>query len=257
MVAGFFLRLRSEIEHWLRSSWSLRAVEVHYDDLAADYDAINQRVDSYFRRFTDTIRLAELPDDAYILDIFARTGKGIAYFQAQGKVGRAVCVDVSTEMGRLCSRRLYEIGFHNFRWIQICAYGLPLPDNEFDVILSLETVEHFDDPQRIIKEMGRVTRPGGTLLLTTPNTLWEPIHALASVTGVHHSEGPHRFIPVSRLRQYISRAGFEIMKYQTYVIIPAGPTWLLKVGQYLEQRMSNRQRSAFGLRRVFVCRKLP
>lgn len=257
MTLTILSRIRDEMAHWARSSWSFKAIAAHYDRLAENYDAINEGADSYFRRFTDAMRLGRLPDDAYVLDVCARTGNGIAYFYQQGKVGKAVCADVSTEMGRLCNRQLQGIGFHDFRWIQICDYAWPLADDEFDVVLSLETVEHFDDPRRFIKELGRVTRPGGTLLLSTPNVLWEPVHALAAITGLHHSEGPHRFVTRRRLREALTYAGFLIEHMETTVLIPAGPSWLLHLGKWIETRMKTSLMPTIGLRHFFICKKLP
>ena len=257
MNSGLLLRTRAEIAHWTRSSWSFEAVEAHYDALAADYDDINESADSYFRRFTDAMRLTRLPDDAYVLDVCARTGNGTAYFYQQGKVGQAVCADVSREMGRLCSQRLEEAGFYDYRWLKIESYDWPFADGEFEVVLSLETVEHFDDPRRFIGELGRVTREGGTLLLSTPNVLWEPVHALAAITGMHHSEGPHRFVPRLRLREALTLAGFFIEGIETTVLVPAGPQWLLRIGKWLETRTRDSLMPLIGLRHLFVCRKLP
>ena len=249
-------RLKQEVGYWAHSTWSFTDVEAHYDALAADYDEINESAHSYFRRFTDTLRLAQIPDDAYMLDICARTGKGTAYFYEQGKVGRAVCADVSREMGKRCAERLQSTGFRKFRWVQICSYRWPFAHGEFDVVLSLETVEHFARPDLFIRELGRVTRPGGTLILSTPNRLWEPIHALAAISGLHHSEGPHRFLPYRQLRQFISQAGFQMTQAETGVLVPAGPRWLVRTGEWLERHMSSRLMGFVGLRRLLICRKL-
>ena len=257
MINNFLGRIGAEIRHWTRPSWSFNAIEAHYDALAADYDTINEAADSYFRRFTDAMRLARLPDDAYVLDVCARTGNGTAFFYQQGKVGRAVCADVSREMGRLCARRLEEVGLQNYRWLQICDYDWPFAEEEFEVVLSLETVEHFADPQRFIQELGRVTQPGGTLLLSTPNVLWEPMHALAAITGMHHSEGPHRFLKRRQLREALTYAGFQTVHTETTVLIPAGPDWLLDVGKWVEARTRNSLMPIVGLRHLFICHKLP
>jgi SAM-dependent methyltransferase len=63
--------------------------------------------------------------------------------------------------------------------------ALPVPDRSFDIVLCTQVLEHCDDPARGIREMHRVLRPGGRLLLSThgvqvyhpsPNDLWRWTH---------------------------------------------------------------------------------
>jgi 2-polyprenyl-3-methyl-5-hydroxy-6-metoxy-1,4-benzoquinol methylase len=42
-------------------------------------------------------------------------------------------------------------------------------DKQFDMVASFEVLEHLSAPLRYLREFWRVTRPGGLLLLTTPN----------------------------------------------------------------------------------------
>jgi SAM-dependent methyltransferase len=49
--------------------------------------------------------------------------------------------------------------------------SLPFPDESFDLVVSLETLEHVPDPDRGLAELVRVTRRGGRLIVTTPNYL--------------------------------------------------------------------------------------
>jgi SAM-dependent methyltransferase len=48
---------------------------------------------------------------------------------------------------------------------------LPYPDHFFDHAVCVEGVEHLENPHHTIKELRRVTRPGGAIILTTPNIL--------------------------------------------------------------------------------------
>jgi len=105
--------------------------------------------------------------------------------------------------------------------------------------------------------LGRVTRPGGMMILSTPNVLWEPIHALAAVTGLHHSEGPHRFIRYKRLLAMVEAAGFQVEHAETKVLIPEGPRWVIRVARWLEEGIMRPLMPLIGLRRFLICRRLP
>jgi SAM-dependent methyltransferase len=249
-------RIREEIGHWTCDSWSFADVGAHFDEMAYEYDEINEGAHSYFRRFTDTLRIADLPDEAHFLDVTSRTGNGTAFFYQQGKVKTAVCADVSREMGKICQARLRAVGFDDFRWVHLTGYDWPFADGEFDVVLSLESVEHFDNPARFVQELGRVTRPEGKLILSTPNLFWEPMHALAAITNLHHSEGPHRFVRYGRLLDMVQAAGFAIEHAETTVLIPAGPAWFIHFGEWIEDKTKKTLMPYIGLRRILICRKL-
>jgi 2-polyprenyl-3-methyl-5-hydroxy-6-metoxy-1,4-benzoquinol methylase len=47
---------------------------------------------------------------------------------------------------------------------------LPFADESFDLIWCSEVIEHLEDPAFAMTELRRVTKPGGTLVLTTPNS---------------------------------------------------------------------------------------
>lgn len=46
---------------------------------------------------------------------------------------------------------------------------IPFADNMFDLVISSATIEHVISPDRFLKEMRRILRPGGILLVSTPN----------------------------------------------------------------------------------------
>jgi SAM-dependent methyltransferase len=47
----------------------------------------------------------------------------------------------------------------------------PVGDNTFDATLSIETIEHLENPRAFFREIARITRPGGLVIVTTPNQL--------------------------------------------------------------------------------------
>lgn len=47
--------------------------------------------------------------------------------------------------------------------------AIPLPDRSADIVVSLETIEHLENPRRFCRELVRISKPGGWLVVTTPN----------------------------------------------------------------------------------------
>lgn len=77
---------------------------------------------------------------------------------------------------------------------------LPVPDASFDVVLCTEVLEHVPHPEDALREMGRVLKPGGRLLLTAP--LGSGLHQLP----YHYYGG---FTP-EWYRHFLPEFGFEV-----------------------------------------------
>jgi SAM-dependent methyltransferase len=86
--------------------------------------------------------------------------------------------------------------------VDVAGDGLALPftDSCFDTILCNEVLEHVPEPSRFMSEIARVLKPGGFLLLTTPQT-W----------GLHHE--PHDYYRYTHygLRHQSETAGLEVI----------------------------------------------
>ncbi len=54
------------------------------------------------------------------------------------------------------------------------AYEMPFKDGEFDIVVCVAVLEHFDDPHRAIAEIYRVLKPGGRIIISVPFLF--PIH---------------------------------------------------------------------------------
>ena len=78
--------------------------------------------------------------------------------------------------------------------------SIPVPDGSFDAVLCTEVLEHVPDPVAALRELGRITAPGGRLFLSAP--LGSGLHQ-----EPHHYYGgftPHFY------RRFLPESGFEI-----------------------------------------------
>jgi len=62
------------------------------------------------------------------------------------------------------------------RYVQADAFAIPFSPGSFDLVWNSGFIEHFDDPVSIVRDMARLTRPGGAVIVLVPNR-WTP-HSL-------------------------------------------------------------------------------
>jgi SAM-dependent methyltransferase len=121
---------------------------------------------------------------------------------------------------------------------------LPVPDHHADLVLFQEAIEHLPDQLGVLQELNRIIKPGGTLVLTTPNIshlrarlsnllVESELYSRLPINesdAVWHSDGKgnsylgHLFlIGAQRLRVLAKIAGFRLT---TIVPVKVSPTSL-------------------------------
>jgi ubiquinone/menaquinone biosynthesis C-methylase UbiE len=83
---------------------------------------------------------------------------------------RVVGVDSEASAVRLAKEKLGE--FPNCELMHTACYDLPFDDKAFDVVTSADVIEHLKEPMHHLREICRVLKPEGALVLTTPK--WRP-----------------------------------------------------------------------------------
>jgi len=131
---------------------------------------------------------------ARILDVGCGTGANLVLLS---QFGDAQGVDVSPDALAFCGER----GLNNVRLG--AAEALPYEDGEFDLVTALDVVEHIDDDVAGLREMQRVLRPGGRVLLFVPTFMF--------LWGVQDEVSNHRRrYRLAELERAVTEAGFEV-----------------------------------------------
>jgi SAM-dependent methyltransferase len=101
-----------------------------------------------------------------VLDIASGEGYGSMLLASRAK--RVVGVDVETRAVEHARHTYYR---PNVRFLVGDCTEIPVADASFDVVVSFETIEHIEEHDRMLAEVRRVLRPGGRLVISSPNKL--------------------------------------------------------------------------------------
>lgn len=82
---------------------------------------------------------------------------------------------------------------------------LPLPDGSVDVVVNFQVIEHLWDQSQFVAECARVLRPGGVLLMSTPNRITFTPDSDTPVNPFHTRE-----LSAAELTELLTDGGFEL-----------------------------------------------
>jgi SAM-dependent methyltransferase len=129
-----------------------------------------------------------------ILDVGCGTGANLLMLS---KYGDAEGVDISSDALAFCRERgldKVKLG---------AGEELPYDDGTFDLVTALDVVEHMDDDLAGLREMRRVLRPGGHVLIFVPTFMF--------LWGLQDDVSNHRRrYRLPELRRVLEQAGFEV-----------------------------------------------
>jgi SAM-dependent methyltransferase len=158
--------------------------------------------------------LRGLAGPAVVIDLGCGDGSALALAARQHPGHRFAGIDWSAA----AARRARGLGLTVLR-AGVDVRALPLADGAADVVIMSEVIEHLVDPDRALAEVRRVLRPGGSLLLSTPNlAAWynrgllalgfQPVFSEVSLRGVYGRPGR---VVAGHLRLYTRRALAEFL----------------------------------------------
>lgn len=104
------------------------------------------------------------PKDLQILDLGCGTGnlkRILDSYLGQHLIKRFVGFDSTRHPGTPADLELFEGDLDKGE--------IPFPNSMFDVVISIETIEHLENPRKFVREISRICKSGGCVILSTPN----------------------------------------------------------------------------------------
>ena len=181
-----------------------------------------------FERTREEVAAALLPGGEALLDIGCGTGELVA--RAAGRYGRVVAADISPAVVSAAHAGRGDVA----TWVVLDASRpLPFADGSFTTIVSLSTLQYLFDPAAFLRDAHRLLRPGGTLLVETPNMAYLP-QRLRLLAGrpirtsfwKHGIDGGNlHYFTVDSLRALVADAGFRPLEVTGSGVFAAARTW--------------------------------
>ena len=105
------------------------------------------------------------------------------------------------------------------------AVGVEAVEGKFDLVTSMEVIEHVADPQAFIDDLAARLAPGGLMILSTPNrTAWSKLLTITLAEGFGQiPKGTHdfeKFIDPDTMRGLLAHAGMECIDFEGIAISP-------------------------------------
>jgi SAM-dependent methyltransferase len=127
----------------------------------------------WFSRHVVGYRLAaaqvRAADAEVVLDAGCGEGYGLAIL-ADGGASQVIGADLDRQVVAHVART-YVADDPRVQVVEVELMALPLPDDAIDVAVSSQVIEHLHDVGGFLASLRRVVRPGGRIVITTPNRL--------------------------------------------------------------------------------------
>ncbi len=186
--------------------------EYHSLDFSAESFSLVHRIRSRLEARRLLRYCTGVPADARILDIGCGDGFHLKLLRKFGKPGWSLeGVDVDARAVEIASR-------HGATIHQGAVEDIDLGENRYDVVYTIQTLEHVAHPDRMLAAIHRLLKPGGRLVVVTDNTdsvdfgLFKKRHW----GGYHFPRHWNLFNP-SSLGRLARTTGFDVEKIETIV----------------------------------------
>jgi SAM-dependent methyltransferase len=180
------------------------------------------------------LELAGKEPHGKVLDLAA--GQGPLSYAMQKKGFDVTATEVFPEQFKAPNVRCLKVNLNE---------KTPFEDKSFDVVFAVEIMEHLEAPRAFLREIHRILKPGGLVIVTTPNISSLPSRAFFMLTGYFdlfvptegrlkdsysaEADGHISPLPNWMVRYFLKEVGFKVeAERYTMAYVPLVPRRVLK-----------------------------
>ncbi len=206
-----------------------------FDSVATRYDLMNDVMSMGMHRIWKaiTISQANVKPGQRVLGVASGTGDlALAFAKRVGPLGKVVMSDINAQMLARGRNRLIDHGYP-IESVVCDAEHLPFPDQSFDLVTVAFGLRNMTDKPAALKQMHRVLKPGGKLMVLEFSKVAAPLEKLYDLYSfkvlpwlgkrIAQDEDSYRYLAESirmhpgpeELAQMMRDAGFDIVRFST------------------------------------------
>ena len=206
-----------------------------FDSVAARYDIMNDVMSGGLHRIWKamTISQANVRAGQKVLDVASGTGDlALAFAKKVGPHGKVLMTDINDQMLARGRNRLIDAGYPT-QAVVCDAEHLPFPEAEFDLVTVAFGLRNMTDKAVALKQMHRVLKPGGKLMVLEFSKVATPLEKIYDVYSfkvlpwlgkrIANDEASYRYLAESirmhpgpeELAQMLRDAGFDVVRFST------------------------------------------
>lgn len=131
-----------------------------YGDLAGLYEPLFRWV--FYPRIASVIRSLKIESGKRVLEVGVGTGLSLDAYPSDAQV---IGIDLAEDMLAKAQLKIDQHGWRNIQVRPGDAQNIDFPDDSFDYVMAYHVISVVPDPKRMMAEMHRVCKPGGTIVL--------------------------------------------------------------------------------------------